>query len=126
MHTTDRTTDFAETTEPTWSVKSVESVVRSGRGRLAIGHLVVASLLAPRAADVAAELRALPREVDVAEVRLDGFWPKVPDGESATDDLLTVLDAASVPLLATLRPRRQGGRFEGPEDVRLNLLAAAG
>ncbi|HUR63010.1 MAG TPA: type I 3-dehydroquinate dehydratase, partial [Candidatus Thermoplasmatota archaeon] len=47
-------------------------------------------------------------------------------GESATDDLLTVLDAASVPLLATLRPRRQGGRFEGPEDVRLNLLAAAG
>ncbi|MEA3203574.1 MAG: hypothetical protein QOI63_1249, partial [Thermoplasmata archaeon] len=53
-------------------------------------HLIVASLLAPRAADVAAELRALPKEVDVAEVRLDGFWPGVPDAEAATDDLLAV------------------------------------
>jgi 3-dehydroquinate dehydratase/shikimate dehydrogenase len=91
-----------------------------------MGHLVVASLLAPKAEQVAAELRALPKEVDLAEVRLDGFWPQVPSEEAATDDLLTVLDAASVPLLATLRPRRQGGRFEGPEPVRLNLLAAAG
>jgi shikimate dehydrogenase/3-dehydroquinate dehydratase type I len=88
-------------------------------------HLVVASLLAPTASQVAAELRALPKEVDVAEVRLDGFWPTVPGEEAATDDLLAVLDAAPVPLLATLRPRRQGGRFEGPEAVRLGLLSAA-
>jgi shikimate dehydrogenase/3-dehydroquinate dehydratase type I len=88
-------------------------------------HAVVATLAHADLAKVVAALRALPKDTDLAEVRLDSLWPKVPDADRATDDLLALLDAAPVPLLATLRPRRQGGRFEGPEDVRLSLLQAA-
>lgn len=88
-------------------------------------HTLVASVLAPDAAAAAAALRRLPPEVGLAEVRLDGLWPGVPDADKATDDLIAVLDAADRPLLATLRPKRQGGRFDGPEPVRLNLLQGA-
>jgi 3-dehydroquinate dehydratase/shikimate dehydrogenase len=82
--------------------------------------------MSDRVEALAKELGRLPAGVDVAEIRLDGLWPAVPDGDRATDDLLALTDAARVPLLATLRPRRHGGRFEGPEPVRLGLLAAAG
>lgn len=88
-------------------------------------HATVATLLDADVAKLVAALRTLPEGTDLAEVRLDALWPKVPDADRATDDLLALLDASPMPLLATLRPRRQGGRFEGPEDVRLSLLQAA-
>lgn len=62
------------------------------------------------------------------EVRLDALWPTPPDAEGATDTLLRLTDAAQTrgaSLLATLRPQRQGGGFDGPEEVRLGLLVAA-
>lgn len=65
---------------------------------------------------------------DTLEVRLDALWPTVPDEATATDDLATCLDVAQASgsrLLATLRPVRQGGAFDGPEEVRINLLLAA-
>lgn len=91
-------------------------------------HATVATLRSADRARLVAALAALPAETDLAEVRLDALWPKVPDSERATDDLLALTEAAEtlhVPLLATLRPRRQGGDYDGPEDVRLNLLQAA-
>ena len=88
-------------------------------------HATVATLFEADRAKLVAALRALPRDTDLAEVRLDALWPTVPDVERATDDLVALADAAAVPLLATLRPRRQGGRFDGPENVRLGLLQAA-
>jgi shikimate dehydrogenase/3-dehydroquinate dehydratase type I len=88
-------------------------------------HTLVASLVAPDTAQALAALARLPPEVGLAEVRLDALWPAVPGSDQATDDLLALADASRVPLLATLRPRRQGGRFDGPEQVRLGLLQSA-
>lgn len=91
-------------------------------------HATVATLRSADRARLVAGLAALPAETDLAEVRLDTLWPKVPDADRGTDDLLALTDAAHdlrVPLLATLRPRRQGGDYDGPEDVRLGLLQAA-
>ncbi len=64
-------------------------------------------------------------KADVAEVRLDAFWPTPPEADQASDDLIMILEASLVPVLATLRPKRQGGAYVGPEDVRINLLLAA-
>lgn len=88
-------------------------------------HTLVASILVPTVADAVAALGRIPVEVGLVEVRLDGLWPKVPDADRATDDLLALADAARTPLLATLRPKRQGGRFDGAEQVRLGLLQTA-
>ncbi|MFA5944840.1 MAG: type I 3-dehydroquinate dehydratase [Candidatus Thermoplasmatota archaeon] len=88
-------------------------------------HTLVASILAPTTEGAVAALGRLPSEVGLAEVRLDGLWPAVPEADRATDDLLAIADAARVPLLATLRPKRQGGKFEGAEQVRLGLLQTA-
>lgn len=88
-------------------------------------HTLVASVLATSTAEAIAALGRLPPEVGLAEVRLDGLWPTVPQEDQATDDLLALADAGRIPLLATLRPKRQGGRFEGPEQVRLGLLQTA-
>lgn len=88
-------------------------------------HCVIATVADAEIRSVVAILRGLPATIDVAEVRLDYLWPGVPDGEAATDDILAIVDATAIPLLATLRPKRQGGRFDGPEPVRLGLLQAA-
>lgn len=91
-------------------------------------HATVATCLAGDRDRLLAALQELPADVDVAEVRLDGLWKGVPDVDRATDDLLAIAEAGQQSgrtLLATLRPRRQGGQFEGPENVRLGLLQAA-
>ncbi|MHB1261647.1 MAG: type I 3-dehydroquinate dehydratase [Thermoplasmatota archaeon] len=88
-------------------------------------HTLVASILAKTTAEALAALGRLPPEVGLAEIRLDGLWPTVPQEDQATDDLLALGDAARIPLLATLRPKRQGGKFDGPEQVRLGLLQTA-
>lgn len=107
------------------SAVSLDSAV----GRSALRpHTLVASILAPTKGAAIQALGDLPEEVGLAEIRLDGLWPQVPETDRATDDLLDLADAsvaAARPLLATLRPRRQGGRFDGPEGVRLGLLQAA-
>ncbi len=88
-------------------------------------HTLVASILAKTTAEAVAALGRLPADVGLAEIRLDGLWPTVPQEDQATDDLLALADAARIPLLATLRPKRQGGKFDGPEQVRLGLLQTA-
>ncbi len=99
----------------------------SGRARRR-PHVAVATCLAGDRDRLLAALRALPAGTDVAEVRLDALWQAVPGVERATDDLLAIAEVGQQtgrPLLATLRPRRQGGQFDGPENVRLGLLQAA-
>lgn len=91
-------------------------------------HTLVASIFTSSLAQATAVFDRLPAEVGLAEVRLDGLWPEVPGDDRAADDLLALADAGDahgIPLLATLRPRRQGGRFDGPEQVRLGLLQTA-
>ncbi len=78
--------------------------------------------------EAVAAVRASAGQADLVEVRLDALWPSAPDADQATDALLALTDAgrdASLPLLATLRPKRQGGAFEGDEAVRVGLLMAA-
>ncbi len=89
-----------------------------------MSHDRVATISRPTARDVA---RVLGREqhADLIEVRLDVLWSDVPDADQAADDLATILEATDTPLLATLRPKRQGGAFEGDEVARINLLMAA-
>lgn len=89
------------------------------------GHHVVATVSEPDVGRIVDILRALPPDVTIAEVRLDRIWPRAPDADAAADQLLRLTDATHVPLLATLRPRRQRGAFEGAEEVRLGLLVAA-
>ncbi|MEA3137309.1 MAG: 3-dehydroquinate dehydratase / shikimate dehydrogenase, partial [Thermoplasmata archaeon] len=88
-------------------------------------HTLVASIAAKSTEEAIAAIGRLPAEVGLAEIRLDALWPSVPDADRATDDLLALSDAARLPLLATLRPKRQGGKFDGPEQVRLGLLQTA-
>jgi 3-dehydroquinate dehydratase/shikimate dehydrogenase len=54
---------------------------------------------------------------DLAELRLDLF-----DG---THDLRRVIEGRPLPLIATLRPPREGGRYDGPDAERLRVLLAA-
>lgn len=89
------------------------------------GHTRIATLMADDAGQVVSALRHLGPETDAAEIRLDGLWKNVPTEDAAADDLLALTEATTKPLIATLRPVRQGGRFDGPEDVRIGLLAAA-
>lgn len=88
-------------------------------------HRLIATVSAATAEDAAAQLRRLPPGVDLAEVRLDALWQEPPEASRATDDLAALLEAAHTPLLATLRPSREGGAYVGPDDTRVNLLAAA-
>jgi shikimate dehydrogenase len=67
-------------------------------------------------------IAALQTDADLFEIRLDAFWQDAPDDSAA--ELLIALLAEEKPLLATLRPTRQGGKWIGDERVRLNLLAA--
>ncbi len=84
----------------------------------------IVSISRPDRIATAAAIRAAPA-ADLIEVRLDALWHQPPDEATATEDLVTILDATDRPLLATLRPARQGGGYDGPEDIRINLLLAA-
>ncbi len=87
-------------------------------------HTTIATIQANDVATVVARLKTL--SADAAEVRLDALWPTVPDAEAASDTLSALRESTDLPVIATLRPRRQGGAFDGDETVRVNLLAAAG
>ncbi len=89
-------------------------------------HRLIAALSCANLDALLAALARLPPAVNVAEIRLDALWPGPPEPDAATDAILALVDASPVPLVATLRPIRQGGAFSGDEQVRVGLLAAAG
>jgi len=88
-------------------------------------HRLVASIAAADVATAVAALRRLPPAATHAEIRFDALWPEAPRPDEATDAILALTDAGGKPLIATLRPVRQGGGFSGDEGVRLGLLLAA-
>ncbi|HET6399553.1 MAG TPA: type I 3-dehydroquinate dehydratase, partial [Candidatus Thermoplasmatota archaeon] len=89
------------------------------------GFRRVATVLERDPASAERRVARAAEAADVVEVRLDAVWTSPPDPDAATDLLLRLRGATTRPLLATLRPRRQGGHFEGAEGARLGLLAAA-
>lgn len=90
-------------------------------------HLVVATL-SGSLAEMLGALDHLEPGCNAAEARLDHLWPSVPDADDGAAQLGALLDRfpSHVLPVATLRPERAGGRFEGDEAIRLNLLVAAG
>ncbi len=120
----------------------------SFRRELFQGHTRIATVSCSTAIQAAHAIRQA-YAADAIEIRLDALWPQIPDAEKAGDDLAAIVEAASTAdaahaahaapatdataaghlgrkvLVAALRPRRYGGQFVGPEDVRVNLLAAA-
>lgn len=87
-------------------------------------HLAIATVYESKLEDVLARLATVPPATDAVEIRMDALWPTVPDDETAGDTVLAITQAAKHPLIACLRPTRQGGRFQGPEEIRLGLLVA--
>jgi 3-dehydroquinate dehydratase type I len=77
---------------------------------------VAVSLAPPDTAACLAALRRAAPLVGMAEVRLDAM---------TSCDLERLLAESPVPLIATCRPVWEGGRFQGPEAERLELLVRA-
>lgn len=86
-----------------------------------MNHVRIATIHTTDADAAVQALRAT--DADLFEVRLDQFWSDTPDEADATELLVRLLSEEK-PLVATLRPARQGGAWVGDEAVRLNLLAA--
>ncbi|MEM2756463.1 MAG: type I 3-dehydroquinate dehydratase [Candidatus Bathyarchaeia archaeon] len=55
--------------------------------------------------------------VDFVEIRMDYMKELI--------NLSDVVESTKIPLIATLRPRRQGGVFDGKEEDRINMLKKA-
>ena len=73
--------------------------------------------LMPETMDLAlAGLAEAARTADVAELRLDAM---------AAFDLPRILKDPPCPVIVTYRPRREGGRYDGPEGPRLQTLRQA-
>ena len=68
-------------------------------------------------------MRGLPGCVDTVEVRLDYLWNARPQLLPA--DVERICSGKDRPIIATNRPRREGGLYEGPEDERLESLRKA-
>ncbi len=68
-------------------------------------------------------MHSLPRYVHMVEVRLDHLWQVLP--RSAEADLERICRNKDRPVVITIRPRREGGLYEGPEGDRLRLLRRA-
>lgn len=83
-----------------------------------MNHLRIATIFTN---DPEEAISGLQTDADLFEVRLDGFWQQP---EDVDESLLVKLLAEEKPLLATLRPEREGGKWKGSEEIRLNLLAA--
>lgn len=85
------------------------------------GTRLICPLTATNAEDLRADMHdARAAGADCVECRLDYFAKPFAPG-----DLAGLLADAPLPVIVTVRPRRQGGNYDGPEADRLALLAAA-
>jgi 3-dehydroquinate dehydratase/shikimate dehydrogenase len=73
-------------------------------------------LTEPNTEALLAAMHALPRQVDLVEVRLDHM---------AAYDLARICSSKDRPIIVTNRPTREGGRYDGPEAPRIASLARA-
>lgn len=81
--------------------------------------MICLSLTAPTVAQAQAEWPQAEAVADLLELRLDFFL------HFSRTDLERLLAARRKPVIVTYRPRSEGGRYEGPEGLRLETLAAA-
>jgi 3-dehydroquinate dehydratase/shikimate dehydrogenase len=81
---------------------------------------MICASLAPKSLEEAAALlrRAKEEGADIAELRVDLMPPDA--------DLPAILAAKPLPVIVTVRPTWEGGRFDGTEDKRLMILQQAG
>jgi 3-dehydroquinate dehydratase-1 len=86
------------------------------------GPLLVAVADRPAAIINSAELDAAARAFDLVEARVDLFAQQSLDG-CAHD--CARLEATGTPVILTIRTAAQGGRFAGPDAVRLTAFRAA-
>lgn len=78
--------------------------------------LVCATVSAPTLDSLVAERRRVEPMADLVELRLDGL---------PTIDVRTAIGGSKKPVIVTCRPRWEGGRFDGSEEERHRILAAA-
>jgi 3-dehydroquinate dehydratase type I len=84
--------------------------------RAIIGNPIAASLAAADTRACLAELERLAPSIGLAEVRLDLM---------ETFDVEPLVAKSPVPLILTCRPRRERGKYDGPEEERLAILRHA-
>lgn len=72
--------------------------------------------------DLLAAMRELPEHVDTVEVRLDYLTNPT---DTADDALRAVCERRDCEIIATNRPVREGGKFQGEESARLQMLRSA-
>ena len=85
---------------------------------------ICVSLAAPDADGLHGRLEALDG-ADLIEVRLDALRPDLLTVETLPALVVDLRSASPLPVGVTLRPTWQGGAYDGPEDARRLLLAAA-
>ena len=78
--------------------------------------MIIVPIVGPALADARRQIRASRRDADMFEFRLD----LCPDPA-----LIRAIRSARKPVIATCRPVREGGRFEGSEGDRFEKLGAA-
>ena len=78
--------------------------------------MIIVPIVGPALADARRQIRASRRDADMFEFRLD----LCPDPA-----LIRSIRSARKPVIATCRPVREGGRFEGSEEERFEKLGAA-
>jgi 3-dehydroquinate dehydratase I len=78
--------------------------------------LICASIMAEESADILAAVAPVTALVDVIEIRLDGL---------RDPQLATCIASLRTPVLVTNRPTWEGGRFNGSEEERIDLLCQA-
>ncbi len=81
--------------------------------------MLCVSLAAPTASLLAQKLDQVENRADMVEIRLDRLQPQEVDGA------LELLGRCRLPVIATNRPRWEGGGFQGDETQRLAILRRA-
>lgn len=76
------------------------------------------SIAAPDADSALAALHQAAPDADLAELRVDLMHDR-------DFELASLLEARLLPVIVTCRPQREGGRWQGSETSRLNVLRAA-
>jgi 3-dehydroquinate dehydratase/shikimate dehydrogenase len=71
-----------------------------------------------------AGLAGAAKRADLGEIRLDALRDFDPSAE-ADSALRSLIEDRPCPVIITYRPKREGGRYDGPEEARLEVLRLA-
>lgn len=82
--------------------------------------MIIVPIVGPSAADARRQVRASVRDADMFELRLDLL-----SARWSGPALAAFIRGSKRPVIATCRPVREGGRFEGPEEDRFARIGDA-